>query len=86
MQVGFITYIVHPLWETWGDLVSNATTQLENLEENRAYYDRIYKRTNQDNNITSSVSSTACLPSTLPDTTVRVDEADEELTEATSKQ
>jgi hypothetical protein len=21
LQVGFIDYIVHPLWETWGDLV-----------------------------------------------------------------
>jgi len=42
-QVGFITYIVHPLWETWGDLVSDASTQLLHLEDNRDYYDKMYQ-------------------------------------------
>lgn len=32
-------YIVHPLWETWADLVfPDAQTMLENLELNREYY------------------------------------------------
>lgn len=35
--------MVHPLWETWGDLVSNAETQLANLEDNREYYQKMYQ-------------------------------------------
>lgn len=35
-QVGFIDYIVHPLWETWADLVHpDAQDILDTLEENR---------------------------------------------------
>ncbi|XP_026854104.2 cAMP-specific 3',5'-cyclic phosphodiesterase 4B isoform X2 [Electrophorus electricus] len=38
-QVGFIDYIVHPLWETWADLVHpDAQDILDNLEENRNWY------------------------------------------------
>ncbi|XP_077065320.1 3',5'-cyclic-AMP phosphodiesterase 4B isoform X2 [Siphateles boraxobius] len=38
-QVGFIDYIVHPLWETWGDLVHpDAQDILDTLEENRNWY------------------------------------------------
>ncbi|XP_033096890.1 cAMP-specific 3',5'-cyclic phosphodiesterase 4C-like [Anneissia japonica] len=38
-QVGFIDYIVHPLWETWADLVyPDAQNILDNLEENRDWY------------------------------------------------
>lgn len=38
-QVGFIDYIVHPLWETWADLVHpDAQEMLETLEENRDWY------------------------------------------------
>ncbi|KAI1884276.1 hypothetical protein AGOR_G00224770 [Albula goreensis] len=38
-QVGFIDYIVHPLWETWGDLVHpDAQDILDALEENRDWY------------------------------------------------
>ncbi|XP_054709802.1 cAMP-specific 3',5'-cyclic phosphodiesterase, isoforms N/G-like [Uloborus diversus] len=38
-QVGFIDYIVHPLWETWADLVHpDAQEILDNLEENRDYF------------------------------------------------
>uniref|UniRef100_A0A4W4FBB3 Phosphodiesterase n=1 Tax=Electrophorus electricus TaxID=8005 RepID=A0A4W4FBB3_ELEEL len=37
--VGFIDYIVHPLWETWADLVHpDAQDILDNLEENRNWY------------------------------------------------
>ncbi len=38
-QVGFIDYIVHPLWETWADLVyPDAQELLDLLEENRDWY------------------------------------------------
>ena len=36
MQVGFISYIVHPLWETWAELVyPDAQDILLTLENNR---------------------------------------------------
>jgi cAMP-specific phosphodiesterase 4 len=38
-QVGFIDYIVHPLWETWADLVHpDCQDILDTLEENRDWY------------------------------------------------
>ncbi|XP_069623208.1 3',5'-cyclic-AMP phosphodiesterase 4A isoform X4 [Ranitomeya imitator] len=38
-QVGFIDYIVHPLWETWADLVHpDAQDILDTLEDNRDWY------------------------------------------------
>ncbi|XP_043834166.1 cAMP-specific 3',5'-cyclic phosphodiesterase 4A isoform X8 [Dromiciops gliroides] len=38
-QVGFIDYIVHPLWETWADLVHpDAQEILDMLEDNRDWY------------------------------------------------
>ncbi|XP_022245748.1 cAMP-specific 3',5'-cyclic phosphodiesterase, isoforms N/G-like [Limulus polyphemus] len=38
-QVGFIDYIVHPLWETWADLVyPDAREILDNIEANRDWY------------------------------------------------
>ncbi|XP_021468645.1 cAMP-specific 3',5'-cyclic phosphodiesterase 4D isoform X4 [Oncorhynchus mykiss] len=38
-QVGFIDYIVHPLWETWADLVHpDAQEILDTLEDNREWY------------------------------------------------
>ncbi|XP_027443175.1 cAMP-specific 3',5'-cyclic phosphodiesterase 4C isoform X1 [Zalophus californianus] len=38
-QVGFIDYIVHPLWETWADLVHpDAQDLLDTLEDNREWY------------------------------------------------
>ncbi|XP_064606899.1 3',5'-cyclic-AMP phosphodiesterase 4C-like isoform X3 [Liolophura sinensis] len=38
-QVGFIDYIVHPLWETWADLVyPDAQEILDNLEDNRDWF------------------------------------------------
>ncbi|XP_056678737.1 cAMP-specific 3',5'-cyclic phosphodiesterase 4A isoform X3 [Monodelphis domestica] len=40
-QVGFIDYIVHPLWETWADLVHpDAQEILDMLEDNRDWYHR----------------------------------------------
>ena len=38
-QVGFIDYIVHPLWETWADLVyPDCQDILDTLEDNRSWY------------------------------------------------
>lgn len=38
-QVVFIDFVVHPLWETWADLVyPDAQEIMENLETNREYY------------------------------------------------
>ncbi|KAM6364396.1 LOW QUALITY PROTEIN: 3',5'-cyclic-AMP phosphodiesterase 4D-like [Pluvialis apricaria] len=38
-QVGFIDYIVHPLWETWADHVHpDAQDTLDTLEDNREWY------------------------------------------------
>ncbi|XP_076439876.1 3',5'-cyclic-AMP phosphodiesterase 4C-like isoform X2 [Babylonia areolata] len=38
-QVGFIDYIVHPLWETWADLVyPDAAEILDTLEDNRDWF------------------------------------------------
>jgi len=38
-QVGFIDYIVHPLWETWADFVyPDCQDILDTLEENRSWY------------------------------------------------
>ena len=37
--MGFIDYIVHPLWETWADLVHpDAQDILDALEDNRDWY------------------------------------------------
>lgn len=39
LQVGFIDYIAHPLWETWADLVHpDAQEILDTLEDNREWY------------------------------------------------
>ncbi|NWT75846.1 PDE4B phosphodiesterase, partial [Prunella himalayana] len=39
LWVGFIDYIVHPLWETWADLVQpDAQDILDTLEDNRNWY------------------------------------------------
>lgn len=38
-QVGFIDYIIHPLWETWADLVyPDAQEILDQVEENRDWF------------------------------------------------
>jgi hypothetical protein len=38
-KVGFIDFIVHPLWESWADLVApDAQDILDTLEQNRDWY------------------------------------------------
>ncbi|XP_041861366.1 cAMP-specific 3',5'-cyclic phosphodiesterase 4D-like isoform X3 [Melanotaenia boesemani] len=44
-QVVFIDYIVHPLWETWADLVHpDAQEILDTLEDNREWYQSMIPR------------------------------------------
>ncbi|XP_072338434.1 3',5'-cyclic-AMP phosphodiesterase 4C-like isoform X1 [Scyliorhinus torazame] len=44
-QVGFIDFIVHPLWETWADLVyPDAKEILDNLEDNRDWFHSMIPR------------------------------------------
>lgn len=43
--MGFIDYIVHPLWETWADLVHpDAQGILDTLEDNREWYQSMIPR------------------------------------------
>ncbi|XP_035210856.1 cAMP-specific 3',5'-cyclic phosphodiesterase, isoforms N/G-like isoform X3 [Stegodyphus dumicola] len=50
-QVGFIDYIVHPLWETWADLVHpDAQEILDTLEENRDWYQNMIPVSPDSNN------------------------------------
>ncbi|KAM7388032.1 hypothetical protein PAMP_024233 [Pampus punctatissimus] len=45
IMVGFIDYIVHPLWETWADLVHpDAQDILDTLEDNREWYQSMIPR------------------------------------------
>merc|ERR1719334_1070068 len=51
-QVGFIDYVVHPLWETWADLVYPDSQQiLETLESNRYYYSSLIPESPTDNEL-----------------------------------
>ncbi|XP_029987248.1 cAMP-specific 3',5'-cyclic phosphodiesterase 4D-like isoform X2 [Sphaeramia orbicularis] len=50
-QVGFIDYIVHPLWETWADLVHpDAQDILDTLEDNREWYQSMIPRSPSPSN------------------------------------
>ena len=55
-QVGFIEFIVHPLWETWADLVyPDASSILETLEQNRDWYQaRLSSPSTTTGNLSSS--------------------------------
>jgi len=55
VKVGFIDYIVHPLWETWADLVyPDCQDILDTLEDNRSWYQNQIS-TDDDGNCISSV-------------------------------
>ncbi|XP_058647647.1 cAMP-specific 3',5'-cyclic phosphodiesterase 4C isoform X7 [Onychostoma macrolepis] len=65
-QVGFIDYIVHPLWETWADLVHpDAQDILDTLEDNREWYQSMIPRSpsptpkEQDSRATLGVAGSA---------------------------
>ena len=56
--MGFIDYIVHPLWETWADLVHpDAQDILDALEDNRDWYFsmRFVSATQLHNNMTDEI-------------------------------
>ena len=62
MQVGFIDYIVHPLWETWADLVHpDCQDILDTLEDNRDWYQSMIpvspSASSSDGNSHSTVAS-----------------------------
>ena len=61
-QVGFIDYIVHPLWETWADLVHPDCQEiLDTLEDNRDWYQSMIpvspSASSSDGNSHSTVAS-----------------------------
>ena len=58
-QIGFIDFIVHPLWESWADLVApDAQNILDTLERNRSwYYEQVDKATAAALALTSSPNS-----------------------------
>lgn len=52
--MGFIDYIVHPLWETWADLVHpDCQDILDTLEDNRDWYQNMIPVSPSDNNHSS---------------------------------
>lgn len=68
IQVGFIDFIVHPLWESWSDLVApDAQDVLDTLEQNRNWYWVQVDNKEQGNkdSPTSPSSSTENLSKTL---------------------
>uniref|UniRef100_A0A8C2KKR4 Phosphodiesterase n=1 Tax=Cyprinus carpio TaxID=7962 RepID=A0A8C2KKR4_CYPCA len=65
-NVGFIDYIVHPLWETWADLVHpDAQDILDTLEDNREWYQSMIPRSpsptpeEQDSRVTLGIAGSA---------------------------
>ena len=49
--------MVHPLWETWDDLVSNAEQQLSWIEENRDWYQKRYQQYSAQSETSASTSN-----------------------------
>uniref|UniRef100_A0A8C5E4D5 Phosphodiesterase n=1 Tax=Gouania willdenowi TaxID=441366 RepID=A0A8C5E4D5_GOUWI len=86
-QVGFIDYIVHPLWETWGDLVHpDAQDILDTLEDNRDWYQSTIPQSPSPPPISKDKELNACIDKfqfelTLEDSSQREqeDEGDEPL-------
>ena len=58
-QVVFIDYVVHPLWETWSDLVyPDAQEILDRLVTNREYYRSLSSSSSSDISAASSTHTT----------------------------
>ena len=75
IQVGFIDYIVHPLWETWADLVHpDCQDILDALEDNRDWYQNMIPVSPSDSNHGQSDTDTVTC-----DTTLRADGEDPDL-------
>ena len=48
LQIGFIDFIVQPLWETWSELVyPDCQDILDALERNRAWFEHHYRQEQQ---------------------------------------
>lgn len=59
--MGFIDYIVHPLWETWADLVHpDCQDTLDTLEDNRDWFQNMIPVSPSDNNNGSASASSDC--------------------------
>lgn len=59
--MGFIDYIVHPLWETWADLVHpDCQDILDTLEDNRDWFQNMIPVSPSDNNNSSGSASDDC--------------------------
>ena len=69
-QVGFIEFIVHPLWETWADLVyPDASLILETLEQNRNWYQARLSSLSSSTTTTTISNSSSLLSSSVITTT-----------------
>ncbi|TKR57360.1 hypothetical protein L596_030842 [Steinernema carpocapsae] len=76
-QVGFIDYIVHPIFETWADLVyPHAQSILDQLEENRQWYQS--RIPDEIDSARTEVGSTESGPSTQHEKQQSVDHLSEE--------
>ncbi|CAF1019771.1 unnamed protein product [Adineta steineri] len=78
-QVGFIEFIVHPLWETWADLVyPDASAILETLEQNRDWYQARLSPTSSSSTATniSNTSPPSSSNPTIMTTTISSNELD----------
>lgn len=65
MKVGFIDYIVHPLWESWSDLVApDAQEILDALESNRMWF--CIEADKQNSTPTSATNTTTSNANTKP--------------------
>ena len=67
LQIGFIDFIVQPLWETWSELVyPDCQDILDALERNRAWYEHhLHEQLQQQ--IGDSSSSTSLPQRTVDD-------------------
>jgi len=60
VQVGFIDFIVHPLWETWADLVHPFCAELlDELEDNRVWYSSRITHSSSSSSVTDSARQAA---------------------------
>jgi hypothetical protein len=58
LKVGFIDFIVHPLWESWSDLVApDAQDILDVLENNRNWYCTQVDKANNNNNNSNNTNT-----------------------------
>jgi len=64
LQIGFIDFIVQPLWETWSELVyPDCQYILDSLERNRAWYEHhVHEQQQQQQQQIADASSSTSLP------------------------